>query len=129
MAKVIIAGNAVVINSSMKLEDLKTIAKYRPDALTLTDENGDPVFSIRTCSGQGSINKIGAIFGEETRDDAKLASLTMVVSTDGDIKEFVADEFGAALINLSKLEETLPAVVSEINSERAAIIDSITIAQ
>lgn len=35
MAKITIAGDAVVITSSLKLDDIKTIAKYRPKALTL----------------------------------------------------------------------------------------------
>lgn len=131
MAKVIIAGNAVVINSSMKLDDLKMIAKYRPDALTLMggEKKDEPVFSIFVADGNGSINSVGAVFGEETRDDAKLATMTMVVKPNGDVKEYVADELGSALINLSKLEETLPSVIEEIKAERASILDSIEIAQ
>lgn len=131
MAKVIIAGNAVVINSSMKLDDLKMIAKYRPDALTLMggEKKDEPVFSIFVADGNGNINSVGAVFGEETRDDAKLATMTMVVKPNGDIKEYVADELGSALINLSKLEETLPSVIEEIKAERASILDSIEIAQ
>ena len=35
MAKIVIAGDAVVITSALKLEDIKTIAKYNPKALTL----------------------------------------------------------------------------------------------
>lgn len=131
MAKVIVAGNAVVINSSVKLDDLKMVAKYRPEALTLMggEKGTDPVFSIFVAPGKGSISNIGAVFSEETRDDAKLATMTMVVDPDGDIKEFVADEIGQALINLSKLEEKLPEVVEEIKAERAAVLDSIEIVQ
>ena len=48
MAKVVIAGDAVVITSSMKLEDLLTIAKYRPDALVLKggEDNKEVIFRV-----------------------------------------------------------------------------------
>lgn len=35
MAKIVIAGDAVVVTSAMKLEDIKTIEKYRPKELVL----------------------------------------------------------------------------------------------
>ena len=44
MAKITIAGDAVVITSTQKLEDIKLLEKYRPKALCLyeTGENGIP---------------------------------------------------------------------------------------
>ena len=132
MAKVVIAGNAVVINSTIKFEDIKKVAKARPTALTLMggEDGKEPIFAIGACaSANGVINANGAFFGSATRDDAKLATITMVVENEGDIKEFVAEELGAALINLSKLEEKLPAVIEEINAEKASVLESITIAQ
>ena len=36
MAKIVIAGDAVVVKSELKLEDIKTIEKYNAKALTLT---------------------------------------------------------------------------------------------
>ena len=35
MAKITIAGDAAVVTSAMKLEDIKTIEKYRPKELVL----------------------------------------------------------------------------------------------
>ena len=35
MAKITIAGDAVVVTSALKLEDIKTIEKYRRNALVL----------------------------------------------------------------------------------------------
>lgn len=132
MAKVTIAGNAVVITSAIKLEDLRSIKKYRPTALILKggEDGKEPVFAIDVTNGNGDINKYGACFGAATRDDAKLATITMVASVvEGDIKEFVADKLGSALINLNKLEETLPEVVQSIAAEKAQVMDAISIAQ
>ena len=58
MSKAIIAGEAVVVTSSMKLEDLETIAKYRPEALTLKggEDGKEPIFAISITKGAGDIH-------------------------------------------------------------------------
>ena len=112
MAKIVIAGEAVVVTSAIKLEDLRKVAKYRPDALVLKggEDGKEPIFRIGVCSGTGKINKYGAEFGAETHDDAKLATITLVTDAlEGDIREAVAEAIGASILNLNKLEETIPA--------------------
>lgn len=130
MAKIVIAGQAIVVTSEMSLEDIKTIKKYRPDALVLKggEDGKEPVFALSV--GNGNINSVGASFCEETRDEAKKATLTMTTSYDGeDIEGFVTDKIGTAIINLNKLEATLPAVLEEIAAEKAAIKENITVVQ
>lgn len=133
MAKITIAGDAVVITSSMKLEDLAKIKKYRPDALVLKggEDGKEPIFCVSVSEGgSGSINKYGVEFTSETHDDAKLASVTMVgEGITGDIREVVADNFGLPVLNLNKIEATLPAVLAEIDAEKASIMANITVAQ
>lgn len=133
MAKITIAGDAVVVTSAMKLEDLKTIAKYRPEALTLKggEDGKEPIFAISVVRGSGEINKYGATFGSESHDDEKLATITMSAGFSGetDIKEFVADQIGSAIIKLSELEDKLPEVLADIRSEKAAVLSSISVAQ
>lgn len=133
MAKITIAGEAVVITSAMKLEDIKTIKKYRPDALILKggEDGKEPIFRLGITDGRGSITKYGAEFGSETHDDEKKAVMTLILSgsNDSDIKEVVADTIGAYVLNLNKLEETLPNVLTEIADEKARILENITIAQ
>lgn len=133
MAKITIAGDAVVVTSALKLEDIKTIEKYRRDALVLKggEDGKELIFAIGTTDGCGNINEVGASFGRETHDDEKLAVITMCtgVGTSGDIKEWVADRIGRAIINLNKLEEKLPAVLDEIAAEKAQVMSNITVAQ
>lgn len=133
MAKIVIAGDAVVVTSTLKLEDIRTIEKYRPKALTLLggDDGKEPVFAIGTTDGCGSINQVGASFGRESHDEDKHAIITMVTGTGttGDIKEWVADRIGTAIISLNKLEEQLPAVLAEIEDEKAEVLSNITVAQ
>lgn len=132
MAKITIAGDAIVITSSLKLEDIKTVEKYRPEALVLLDEDGEQVFRVGTTTGAGNITKYGAEFGSETRDDEKKAIMTLVFTCNDksmSIKEVVADKIGAYVLNLSKVEDNIPAVLGEIKAEKERIMESITIAQ
>lgn len=132
MAKIVIAGDAIVITSSMKLEDIQTIQKYRPKELTLWGgENGkEPIFAIGITDDAGNINEFGASFGRESHDDEKLATITMVAGgVVGDVKEWVADRIGGAIINLNKLEEKLPVVLEEISHQKAEVMSNITVAQ
>ena len=132
MAKIVIAGDAVIVTSTMKLEDIKTIAKYRPKALTLMggEDGKEPIFAVGVTDGVGSINEFGVSFGRETYDDKKLACVTMCINEDvpGDkVKEFVADQLGSAIINLNRLEEALPAILNEIATEKSNILSNISV--
>lgn len=133
MAKVTIAGKALVITSSLKLTDLETVKKYQPKALILMggEDGKEPVFAVTAVRGStGKIGNIGVEFGEETHDDAKLATMTLMVPGDvKDMKEYVADKYGAALMNLAKLETTLPAVVEAIAASKKSIMDNISVAR
>lgn len=136
MAKIVIAGDAAVVTSELKLEDIRKVAEYRPDALVLRggEDGKEPIFKIGVTDGTGKINKYGAEFGSETHDDAKLATITLdfrVILGDfgGDVREAVAEAIGTSILNLNKLEETLPAVLAEIEDEKATILSNITIVQ
>lgn len=133
MAKITIAGEAVIITSALKLEDIKKVQKYRPKELVLKggEDGKEPIFRIAATSGSGDICAVGAEFGAESRDERKLATITMFMPgcNADNIKEFVADKLGAAMVNLKKLEDKLPAVLAEIDAEKAEIMANITIAQ
>lgn len=132
MAKTQVVGNAVVITSALALEEIKMVKKYRPASLTLMggEDGKEPIFAISVREGtSGDINKYGATFGGATRDDKKLATITMQCDYDGeDIREWLADEIGGALINVEKLEKALPAVIKEIEEERLVVMASIDVA-
>lgn len=132
MAKVTIAGNAVVITSSMKLADLATIKKYRPKALRLMggENNKEELFVVDVgTSGNGGLNNVGAAFCSATHDDAKKACITINLSgVQGDVKEYVADQYGEALIHLNALEAKLPDVLKEIAEQKTGIMANITVA-
>jgi NTP pyrophosphatase (non-canonical NTP hydrolase) len=131
MARITVAGDAVVVTSAMSLENLKTIAKYRPKALTLMggENNKEPVFAVGVTKGSGNINQFGASFGGESHDEQKLATITLAATgITGDVKDWIADNIGSAIISLNRLEADLPYVLEEIADEKATVLSNITVA-
>ena len=130
MANIVIAGDAVVVKSNLKLEDIKTISKYQPKALTLMggEDGKEPIFAIGLTTDAGDINVNGASFG---RADAEgKATITMVmqgVPTEK-AKDWVADRLGSAIMHLNTLEAKLPEVLSGIATQRAAVMENISVA-
>ena len=130
MAKITVVGDAAVVTSSITLANLKKIEKYRPKALTLFggEDGKEPVFKIGTGS-KGSINEYGATFSGETHDDKKLATITIpLTGVTGDVKEYVAESTGTAIININKIERSLGAALEEIDAEKAEVLNNITVA-
>ena len=126
MAKATAVGNVVVVTSERTLEELKLVKKCRPKALTLYDGD-DPVFAIST-EGKAGINKYGATFTDEARDGSGKACITVPIAYSGDdVKSFIADELGGALIYINELEAKLPEVIQEIKAEREAVLAQIAV--
>ena len=130
MAKINVVGDAVVIKSEVKFDDLLAVAKYRPEALVLMGgkDNKDEIFRVGVTSGLGEIGTYGASFGAKTHDDDGKAVITIVRKFTGDdIKEQVADVYGGAMLKLAKIEEAIPAVLAEISEERAGLMANICV--
>ena len=127
--KVTIVGDAVVFTSTLKLEDIKKVGKYRPEALTVKGgENGkDDLFTLVVSERCAGINEFSASFSKATKDGG-FATYTELVSCKGDDpKEYVADKYGAALRYMNMLESSLPGVIEQIDEEKAKIMEGITV--
>ena len=130
MAKIVIAGDAVVVKSELKLEDIKTIEKYNAKALTLMggDAGKEPIFALGTTTGTGSINSVGASFGKADADGKAVITMVMQNVPTEKAKDWVADTLGAALMNLNTLEAKLPEVLAGISAQRATVMENISVA-
>lgn len=119
-------GSALVITSSIKLEDIKTVKKYNEKALTLyeKDEDGDkqPVFTAlykKDCDG--TITENGAVFSKESPDGFAQITELVNIPKDTDPEDWIADNYGKALIGLAKYEEYFPAIIDELNATREKV--------
>lgn len=128
MSKITVLGDALVVKSELKLEEIETLKKYRPAALKLMggEDGKDEIFAIDTASGKGSICKFGATFNRAAEDGCALLTV-QIDPGEKDVKEFVADKIGEAIIKLNELEAQIPAVLNEVLTQKAQLIDSISI--
>ena len=130
MAKVTIVGDALVITSTIKLEDYKKVKANRPEALKLKDDDGNTFFAVGVSEGIGAINEWSIEFSGETHDEHKYATLTCNIDGGGTVEEIkndVAEDIGVALINLAKIEEMIPGVLAEIKAERDKVLECISV--
>lgn len=130
MAKITIVGDAVIVTSELKLEDLATIKKYRREALFLRggEDGKEPVFAIAVgaSGGNGSIDSNGAVFCRANAEGKAMITLIQP-GNPATVVETVADTYGGALTKLNKLEEQIATVAAEVNAEREAVRNSITV--
>ena len=131
-ATIAVVGEAVVITSNLLLDDIKAVAKYRPEKLRLKGgaDGTEVVFVVGVASNaRGSLNSVGAEFGNIPQDDTGYATITIDrPRVDGmGTKEAVAERIGTAIIDINKMEAILPAVIEEITAEKNAIMANISV--
>ena len=129
-ATAVINGSAMVIASSATPEQLKTMKKYRPQALKLYEGEGTAkkeVFMVSIGPGTGFISKDGAIFSERTNKDGK-ATITMDIPEDvTDVKEWAADALGVSILNLRKTEKQFATMLADVQKEKEAVAAAIVV--
>jgi hypothetical protein len=128
MANVNIAGNSYVVTSGIAMADLETVKKYRPSALSLTDEETKETLFKVGIGTTSSVNDHGITFSGVTNDEKKLATATLPIPADTeDAKEYVLDKAGLALANLKKVEDGITTALKDIKTERDAIAANIKV--
>ena len=127
--KVTITGDAFALTSSIKVEDIKMLKKQSPDSLKIKDDENNDIFGIDYVEGCPSISKFGITFSGSSRDGKGFATLTGTIPTGvTNAKDYVADTFGSAASMLKDIETVLPDIIKEINDNRTAFINGITVA-
>lgn len=125
-ARIHMMGGAAIVVSSIKLEDWKLAEKYAPEALTITDDDGDPAFRVMTGAGAGSISKYGVVWGAYRSEEGN-ATVTVLLDEDlDDPKAAVMEIAGSALLDLIEMEQTLPDVLSSVREKMQKIESCIT---
>lgn len=120
--------NKYALTSTLTTEQIKLVEKYRPDALTIKDSDGNPVFVMNYKEGKPSVSKFGITFGSCSHE-GKLAQVVgdLPVIPEGQTQgEFIADLVGAAMDHINALEAAIPAVAAEITAARTELIKSVT---
>ena len=125
-ARCTVLGNAAVIQTELKVEDLKLIDKYYHDALTLYEYDDDEVVPVfRVEAGEiGTINKFGATI---PKDSKITVALPEGVMSDEEKKEYIIEAYGSALKNLKKYEESIAETLNEARAAKAIVEEMINV--
>ena len=121
-----IAGNAVVLTSKLKLDTIKKLEKYIPNALVLvsTEDNEErEIFRVAT-GKTGSISKYGVSFA--TADKDGFATITTNIPEDvTDKKVYVKDNFATILLMLKDIEAVAETTLAEFEADYAKLDEEI----
>ena len=138
MAKVTIVGDAMVITAEFTTEELKLVEKRKPEALTLYDTDfvtgtKSAAFKVGTSRGNMvcAIGAYGINFPSIVRDPKAKATITVMLhpeDIEGDVREYVADEYGTAITNLTNIEALIAIAVEGIKADTKELLESITLA-
>lgn len=125
MAKLKISGNAIVLTSDLKLDTIKKMEKYNPDALVIFNETKDgdreEVFKIGSGVVSG-ISKYGITFAETNKTGLAVAtSLLPETVAVGDKKQFVKENFANTLFFLQDLEAAVKTSCEELDAAYAEL--------
>lgn len=121
-----IAGNAIVLTSKLKLDTIKKLEKYIPNALVLvsTEDNEErEIFRVAT-GKTGSISKYGVSFA--TADKDGFATITTNIPEDvTDKKVYVKDNFATILLMLKDIEAVAETTLAEFEADYAKLDEEI----
>lgn len=129
MSKTKICGNAVVITSALKAEEIRKVKKFTKSGLKLRDEKGNEIFAIDFSAGYGgSISEHGVVYSEVNAEGYAQLSLLLDEHTPAENRaETILDNYAIALGNLNTLENYIRETATELESTIAGISESIEV--
>ncbi len=111
MAKVIIAGNACVLFSDLKLDDIKELRQNHPEALSLKDGMGQTILTVdldQDSAGQATGNQV--VFGPTASREGKATITLLIDPEEEDFVGMVRDKIGNSLMKLTELENKIAGI-------------------
>lgn len=130
MATIKITGDALVIESAVKFDDIVELEGNKALQLFEEDEDGKKqlCFKVGAHLGAGSVSGFGITFGGATHDENKLATVTLAIPAGvEDAVEYAAQTVGTALLKLNKIEAQVPEAIAAREAEKALIKEQITV--
>ena len=123
MAKIKLMGDHLAIVSAMKLDELKTIKRRKPEALKLKDDKGEKtVFAVDVDTYEGSLSKFGIVFASQEVVGGRAIYTMPAPSADSvEVRKYINENLGTVVFDLNKVEAQCVAAFDTITTEEAAI--------
>lgn len=125
MAKIKILGNSFTITGGIKTDTLRTITKYYPNALKLTDTGTKLIaFEMKIDEDISAISNKGIYFTSTNSEGYPYATFEIPEHIDhAKRKDFVETSVGAALIKLNELEDYIEDFNTNTVAETMAMLN------
>ncbi len=124
LAEIMIVGAAVVVKSSVKLEDWRKALAYDPD-LGLYDDDEKPVFLVGIEKGPGNMHPHHITFSSVPDRDG-YACVTMIPDPERTDREKMAVElYGMAMLRLMEIEKSLGKVIADAEDMEKTVAERI----
>lgn len=118
-----IMGNVAVLTFGVKIEDVQKLKKYNREALVLRDEDKNAVLMFDIASGNGDVS--GRSISFDHSNHSAHATVTVDLTGVEDAAQFVADKLIGKHDLVAQLEDQVFDAVVKIDSEIAAVKESI----
>lgn len=128
MAKITTLGDSVQIKTTITLNELVKVKRYEPEALTIRDEDGNPVFTVSY--GDASLSAYGICFSSTDAEDNMFLTLVNPVQDHSDKeaeKQAILEEFAPIIAKLNVLEVNIMGIVKELDVIESSVAESIEV--
>lgn len=116
MAKIKVMHKAAVIETELTVKEIKRVEALAPNALSVRDEDKNVIFAVGTGSKE-SISKNGIVFAHDSK-------ISVLIDTDKKVtRDLVETKFGSILLQLSKVEEQVDAVLEGFDTDLDSLIE------
>lgn len=126
-----VVGSNVIFTTVVSLEELGELCRRKPQAAVLTEEVDNKSREVfRVAVGNGGLSSRGACFNSNTNTEPKCAMLTVDISDkpeSAEVKQYIADKYGDAILKLQKVEEQFLPALEAIASEQATLASLISV--
>lgn len=131
MAKIVVAGNTASVQMGIDAQVVEKVQKWVPKAMKLVNEDGgvDFIVKVGTQAEGDSIGTYGFTSKTVAQSINKYVFSVFISNDVADAKEYVQDNFGAAIVKLNKIEDQISSAIQEATENERRVTESIVIAE
>lgn len=128
MAKIKILGDSFTMTSEIAFQNIENLKKFKPAALKMVDEKTkEELFAIGTGSTP-SATKFGVIFTNKDASGKATVTIALPAGMEAEARaEYVKDTYGAAILNLNKIENKLETEVVDFEQAMLEVESSVEV--
>ena len=106
MANIKVIGDAMIVTSAIKMEDIKLLQRLDPDSLVARDKDDEPVYAVFT-GDSGFMENTGIRFTGADSNGFATVTILLPPASQAQREEFIKENYAMAITALQAMEELL----------------------